>query len=170
MNENKGIMSTKIELTLEQSQQGVSNDVLVQTTVLQPHSSRIKTSANFDKQDLPLRYQVYQGRLLAEHGSLESIRNQASGEIVSLRISSQTRKLVSSEGDIGLFTEYVQVQPDGNCGAQNTLCGVLKELMHYFDQAFNSFDFEEKCGAQRGSEDYDQTEDYEDLVEARGDV
>ncbi|GKA90868.1 hypothetical protein Tco_0812738 [Tanacetum coccineum] len=28
MNENKGIMPTKIELTLEQSQQGVSNDVL----------------------------------------------------------------------------------------------------------------------------------------------
>ncbi|GJY14598.1 hypothetical protein Tco_0385020 [Tanacetum coccineum] len=31
-----------------------------------------------------------------EHGSSESIRNQASGEIVSLKISSQTRKLVSS--------------------------------------------------------------------------
>ncbi|GKF72312.1 hypothetical protein Tco_0208426, partial [Tanacetum coccineum] len=30
-----------------------------------------------------------------EHGSSESIRNQASGEIVSLKISSQTRKLVS---------------------------------------------------------------------------
>ncbi|GKG04006.1 hypothetical protein Tco_0314393, partial [Tanacetum coccineum] len=29
MNENKGIMPTKIELALEQSQQGVSNDVLV---------------------------------------------------------------------------------------------------------------------------------------------
>ncbi|GKA01322.1 hypothetical protein Tco_1096934 [Tanacetum coccineum] len=29
MNENKGIMPTKIELTLEQSQQGVSNDVLL---------------------------------------------------------------------------------------------------------------------------------------------
>nr|GEV01853.1 ribonuclease H-like domain, reverse transcriptase, RNA-dependent DNA polymerase [Tanacetum cinerariifolium] len=29
MNEHKGIMQTKIELTLEQSQQGVSNDVLV---------------------------------------------------------------------------------------------------------------------------------------------
>ncbi|GJY72675.1 hypothetical protein Tco_0476378 [Tanacetum coccineum] len=40
MNEYKGIMPTKIELTLEQSQQGVSNDVLVQKTVLQPHSSR----------------------------------------------------------------------------------------------------------------------------------
>ncbi|GJR19292.1 hypothetical protein Tco_0967819 [Tanacetum coccineum] len=32
MNEYKGIMPTKIELTLEQSQQGVSNDVLVQPT------------------------------------------------------------------------------------------------------------------------------------------
>ncbi|GJW63172.1 hypothetical protein Tco_0115056 [Tanacetum coccineum] len=29
LNEYKGIMSTKIELTLEQSQHGVSNDVLV---------------------------------------------------------------------------------------------------------------------------------------------
>ncbi|GJT92080.1 hypothetical protein Tco_1080925 [Tanacetum coccineum] len=28
MDENKGIMPTKIELTLEQSQQGVSNDIL----------------------------------------------------------------------------------------------------------------------------------------------
>ncbi|GJS13286.1 hypothetical protein Tco_0407758 [Tanacetum coccineum] len=28
MNENKGRMLTKVELTLEQSQQGVSNDVL----------------------------------------------------------------------------------------------------------------------------------------------
>ncbi|GJZ21068.1 hypothetical protein Tco_0558107 [Tanacetum coccineum] len=41
MNEYKGIMPTKVELTLEQSQQGVSNDVLVLTTVLQPHSSRV---------------------------------------------------------------------------------------------------------------------------------
>nr|GEW40864.1 hypothetical protein [Tanacetum cinerariifolium] len=32
MNENKGIVLTKIELTLEQSQQGVSNDVLVMAT------------------------------------------------------------------------------------------------------------------------------------------
>ncbi|GJS77523.1 hypothetical protein Tco_0727404 [Tanacetum coccineum] len=39
--------------------------------------------------------------------------------------------------------------PDGKCGAQSFKCGVLRELMHYFDQAFNSFDFEEKCGAQR---------------------
>nr|GEZ46430.1 hypothetical protein [Tanacetum cinerariifolium] len=37
---------------------------------------------------------------------------------------------------------------NGKCGAQNTLCGELGELMHYFDQTFNSFDFEEKCGAQ----------------------
>nr|GEV32207.1 hypothetical protein [Tanacetum cinerariifolium] len=82
---DKGRMPTKIELTLEQSQQGVSNDIL-------PHSSRVgfittcscsnykdilsiknqessniktKTSANFGIQDLPSRYQVYQGRLLA---------------------------------------------------------------------------------------------------------
>ncbi|GJR19381.1 hypothetical protein Tco_0967908 [Tanacetum coccineum] len=34
-------MSTKIELTLEQSQQGVSDDVLDKTTVLQPHSSEV---------------------------------------------------------------------------------------------------------------------------------
>ncbi|GJY83450.1 hypothetical protein Tco_0496826 [Tanacetum coccineum] len=118
MNENKGIMPTKIDLTLEQSQQGVSNDLLSDTFSIHsddvnpsranikqalwykrrcyslipaksdslPHAhaqttktyykhqdSRIKkaqvlktkTSANSDKQDLPLRYQVYQGRLLA---------------------------------------------------------------------------------------------------------
>ncbi|GJV32868.1 hypothetical protein Tco_1393268 [Tanacetum coccineum] len=50
-----GIMPTKIELTLEQSQQGVCNDVLVG-----PHGTR----------DLPSRYQDYQdkdcqGRFLA---------------------------------------------------------------------------------------------------------
>ncbi|GJZ10887.1 retrovirus-related pol polyprotein from transposon TNT 1-94 [Tanacetum coccineum] len=102
MNENKGIMPTKIELTLELSQQGVSNDVLIHkdefykrwccSLILAesnslPHAhaqttktyywhqdSRIKkaqvhtktkTSTNSDIQDLPLRYQVYQGRLLA---------------------------------------------------------------------------------------------------------
>ncbi|GKB87285.1 hypothetical protein Tco_0959557 [Tanacetum coccineum] len=111
MNENKGIMLTKIELTLEQSQQGVSNDVLrilrfeLETLSMRffllnlpdhslipaepdslPHAhaqttktyymhqdSRIekaqeiktKTFANSDIQDLPLRYQFYQGRLLA---------------------------------------------------------------------------------------------------------
>nr|GEY91762.1 uncharacterized mitochondrial protein AtMg00810-like [Tanacetum cinerariifolium] len=36
---DKGRMPTKIEQTLKQSQQGVSNDVLDQTMVLQPHSS-----------------------------------------------------------------------------------------------------------------------------------
>ncbi|GJV80866.1 hypothetical protein Tco_1516736 [Tanacetum coccineum] len=36
-----GPFKTKIELTLEQSQQGVSNDVLDKTTVLQPHSSEV---------------------------------------------------------------------------------------------------------------------------------
>ncbi|GJR03249.1 retrovirus-related pol polyprotein from transposon TNT 1-94 [Tanacetum coccineum] len=91
-----GIMPTKIELTLEQSQQGVSNDVLVMwwwryspypmksdsinhmlrsklQTYLEASDSRIKkaqdlktkTFANSDIQDLPSRYQVYQGRLLA---------------------------------------------------------------------------------------------------------
>ncbi|GJR73664.1 retrovirus-related pol polyprotein from transposon TNT 1-94 [Tanacetum coccineum] len=97
MNEYNGIMPIKIELTLEQSQQGVSNDVLdsykdgdgdasfqlnsdslphahAQTTktYYKHQDSRIKkaqvlktkTSANSDKQVLPLRYQVYQGRLL----------------------------------------------------------------------------------------------------------
>ncbi|GJW31854.1 hypothetical protein Tco_0051886 [Tanacetum coccineum] len=37
---------------------------------------------------------------------------------------------------------------DGKCGAQFCKCGVLGVLMHNFDQAFNSFDFEDKCGAQ----------------------
>nr|GEU67534.1 hypothetical protein [Tanacetum cinerariifolium] len=90
-------MSTKVELTLEQLQHGVSNDVLViqwwrypipaesnslphahahaqtKKTYYKHQDSRIKkdqefktkTSANSDIQDLPLRYQVYQWRLLA---------------------------------------------------------------------------------------------------------
>nr|GEU35636.1 retrovirus-related Pol polyprotein from transposon TNT 1-94 [Tanacetum cinerariifolium] len=65
---DKGRMPTKIELTLEQSQQGASNDVLT------------KISANSDKQDLLSRNQVYQGRLLAsfqddakyEHGGQDT--------------------------------------------------------------------------------------------------
>ncbi|GJS11334.1 hypothetical protein Tco_0368130 [Tanacetum coccineum] len=99
VNEYKGIMPTKIELTLEQSQQGVSNDVLdtykdgdgdvsfqlksdslphahAQTTktYYKHQDSRIHESSRIkDKdvctnsyiQDLPSRYQVYQGRLLA---------------------------------------------------------------------------------------------------------
>ncbi|GKD47376.1 hypothetical protein Tco_1272021 [Tanacetum coccineum] len=82
--------------------------------------TKTKTFANSDIQDLPLRYQVYQGILLAsfqddskyehefedhtlgeianlkyvfEHGSSESAGNLASGEIVSLKILSRTRKL-----------------------------------------------------------------------------
>ncbi|GJS42708.1 hypothetical protein Tco_0567751 [Tanacetum coccineum] len=102
MNENKRIMPTKTELTLEQSQQGVSNDVLIhkdefwykrrcyslipaksdslphahaQTTktyywhqnsrIMKAQELKTKTFANSDIQDLPLWYQVYQGRLLA---------------------------------------------------------------------------------------------------------
>nr|GEV18818.1 reverse transcriptase domain-containing protein [Tanacetum cinerariifolium] len=91
---DKGRMSTKIELTLEQSQQGVSNDVLrsqihhhmfiqkLQRHTKHQESSDIKTksSTNSDKQDLPSRNQVYQGRLLAsfqddaknEHGGQDT--------------------------------------------------------------------------------------------------
>ncbi|GJR40529.1 hypothetical protein Tco_1216213 [Tanacetum coccineum] len=106
LNLSAGIMPTKIELTPEQSQQSVSNDVLAVFILINgepwlyggggipfqlksdslPHAhaqttktyykhqdSRIKkaqelktkTSANSDIQDLPSRYQVYQGRLLA---------------------------------------------------------------------------------------------------------
>nr|GEU98798.1 retrovirus-related Pol polyprotein from transposon TNT 1-94 [Tanacetum cinerariifolium] len=96
----KGIMLTKIELTVEQSQQGVSNDVLLesdssphahtQTTktyykhqdsrIMKAQESKTKTSVNSDIQDLPLRYQVYQGRWLAsfqvdakyEHGGQDT--------------------------------------------------------------------------------------------------
>ncbi|GJV72313.1 hypothetical protein Tco_1492308 [Tanacetum coccineum] len=106
MNEYTGIMPTKIELTLEQSQQGVSNDVLAVFILINrepwlydgsgipfqlnsdslPHAHaqsrktyywnqgsrikkaqelKIKTFANSDIQDLPSRYRVYYGRLLA---------------------------------------------------------------------------------------------------------
>ncbi|GKD75003.1 hypothetical protein Tco_1333285 [Tanacetum coccineum] len=46
MNEEKGIMPTKIELTLEQSQQGASNDVLVTGT---GYSLKDKNKAKNDK-------------------------------------------------------------------------------------------------------------------------
>ncbi|GJX23950.1 gag-pol polyprotein [Tanacetum coccineum] len=41
MDENKGKMPTKVELTLEQSQQGVSDYVLIQTSVLQSCTSEV---------------------------------------------------------------------------------------------------------------------------------
>nr|GFC00546.1 hypothetical protein [Tanacetum cinerariifolium] len=49
MNEYKGRMPTKIELTLEQSQQGVSKDVLVAVSsslrLLKPKSAQIESRA-----------------------------------------------------------------------------------------------------------------------------
>nr|GEX09634.1 hypothetical protein [Tanacetum cinerariifolium] len=122
---DKGTMPTKIQLALEQSQQGVSNDILLSIEWVEDlkrniwikgenkatlhtlkaetsedgnpsraiikqalgrfknqESSIIKTksSANSDKQDLPSRNQVYQGRLLAsflddakyEHGGQDT--------------------------------------------------------------------------------------------------
>ncbi|GJZ91031.1 hypothetical protein Tco_0662958 [Tanacetum coccineum] len=45
MNEYKGIMLTKIELTLEQSQQGVSNDVLMEI-LLEPTSNKLLVGTN----------------------------------------------------------------------------------------------------------------------------
>ncbi|GJQ99323.1 hypothetical protein Tco_0522308 [Tanacetum coccineum] len=46
MNENNGIMPTKIELTLEQSQQGVNNDVLAETESI--HNLSVFTKMNSD--------------------------------------------------------------------------------------------------------------------------
>ncbi|GJZ52608.1 hypothetical protein Tco_0607123 [Tanacetum coccineum] len=99
-----GIMPTKIKLTLEQSQQGVSNDVLsdslphahAQTTktyykyqdsrIKKAQELKTKTSTNSDMQDLPLRYQVYQGRLLA------SFQDDAKYEYVGQDTRSQDGK------------------------------------------------------------------------------
>ncbi|GJX84383.1 hypothetical protein Tco_0335157 [Tanacetum coccineum] len=122
MNEYKGIMLTKIELTLEQSQQGVSNDVLVygaggipfqlksdsllhahaQTTktyykhqdsrIKKAQDSKTKTFINSDIQDLPSRYQVYQGRLLA------SFQDDAKYEHVGQDTRSQGGKMIKTEG------------------------------------------------------------------------
>ncbi|GJT80634.1 hypothetical protein Tco_1054976 [Tanacetum coccineum] len=84
--ELEGRMPTKIELTLEQSQQGVSNDVLLKSDSL-PHAHAQTTKTFYKHQDSRImkaqelktktsaqtliykiflqRYQVYQGRLLA---------------------------------------------------------------------------------------------------------
>ncbi|GKC26237.1 hypothetical protein Tco_1033531 [Tanacetum coccineum] len=50
MNENKRIVPTKIELTLEQSQQGVSNDVLLKSDSL-PHAHAQTTKTYYMHQD-----------------------------------------------------------------------------------------------------------------------
>ncbi|GJT03291.1 hypothetical protein Tco_0824460 [Tanacetum coccineum] len=54
----KGIMPTKIELTLKQSQQGVSNDVLVQTSKLQPRS-KSDSSPHAHTQALNINHSAY---------------------------------------------------------------------------------------------------------------
>ncbi|GJR99140.1 hypothetical protein Tco_0315649 [Tanacetum coccineum] len=65
MNEYKGIMPTKIELTLEQSEQGVSNDVLteqpwskemqIQDIHSLPHAHAQTTKTYYKHQDLSIK-------------------------------------------------------------------------------------------------------------------
>nr|GEV24734.1 hypothetical protein [Tanacetum cinerariifolium] len=42
-------------------------------------------------------------------------------------------------GECKIESQYDN-KPDGKCDAQSFKCGVLRELRHYFDQTFNSFD------------------------------
>ncbi|GJY49074.1 gag-pol polyprotein [Tanacetum coccineum] len=66
MNEYKGIMPTKIELTLEQSQQGVSNDVLAETGSI--HNLSVFTKMNSDIED-DIMDPVMQCTTLPSHSS-----------------------------------------------------------------------------------------------------
>ncbi|GJW61453.1 retrovirus-related pol polyprotein from transposon TNT 1-94 [Tanacetum coccineum] len=66
MNEFKGIMPTKIELTLEQSQQGVSNDVLAETGSI--HNLLVFTKMNSDIED-DIMDPVMQCTTLPSHSS-----------------------------------------------------------------------------------------------------
>ncbi|GJZ28217.1 retrovirus-related pol polyprotein from transposon TNT 1-94 [Tanacetum coccineum] len=58
MNVYKGRMPTKIELTLEQSQQGVSNDVLKDSNIRNTHTelSALRCSGNENKQGMKIKY------------------------------------------------------------------------------------------------------------------
>ncbi|GKD65822.1 hypothetical protein Tco_1307930 [Tanacetum coccineum] len=60
MNENKGIMPTKIELTLDQSQQGVSDDVL-HSTVANGNPSRVKLKQLCGRKSYALSWKPCQG-------------------------------------------------------------------------------------------------------------
>ncbi|GJV19828.1 putative ribonuclease H-like domain-containing protein [Tanacetum coccineum] len=93
-----------------------------------------KTFANSDIQDLPKSYQDYQdnhyqGRLLAsfqDDAYSEPIRNQASGEIVSLKISIQTRKPVSRlerkvDEDPRKDIEFNDQEKEDNVNSTNTV-------------------------------------------------
>ncbi|GKC50918.1 hypothetical protein Tco_1073663 [Tanacetum coccineum] len=66
MNEYKGIMPIKIELTLEQSQQGVSNDVLAETGSI--HNLSVFTKMNSDIED-DIMDPVMQCTTLPSHSS-----------------------------------------------------------------------------------------------------
>ncbi|GJY92107.1 hypothetical protein Tco_0507889 [Tanacetum coccineum] len=56
-----------------------------------------------------------------EHGSLESIKNQDLGEIVSLKILSQTRKLVSRPRKYSELTPADAIQADCDVEATNII-------------------------------------------------
>nr|GEY38393.1 hypothetical protein [Tanacetum cinerariifolium] len=103
-------MPNKIELTLEQSQQGVSNDILT------------LSSANSGKQDLPQRYQVYQGRLLAsfqddakyEHGGQDtSLQGGKDGKIVKEEeeaIKKIKGEALKEKDDLGAFIFPIRLE------------------------------------------------------------
>ncbi|GKA80578.1 hypothetical protein Tco_0787270 [Tanacetum coccineum] len=54
--------------------------------------------------------------------------------------------LIKRNSSVSLTKSSIQ---NGKCSAQFCKGGVLRALMHYFDRVFNSFNFGEKCGAQR---------------------
>ncbi|GJX38078.1 hypothetical protein Tco_0251381 [Tanacetum coccineum] len=82
----KGIMPTKIKLTLEQSQQGVSNDILHQDArIKKAQELKTKTSANSDVKDNSLKIKL-RGRLL------ESFQEDAKYEHVGQDTRSQGDK------------------------------------------------------------------------------
>ncbi|GJS98520.1 hypothetical protein Tco_0819690 [Tanacetum coccineum] len=69
--------------------------------------NEIKTKNKIQEHNVEAISRNLRSRYDCEHGSSESIRNQASGEIVSLKISSQTRKLVSSDFRVPTTTNPV---------------------------------------------------------------
>ncbi|GKC92294.1 hypothetical protein Tco_1157736 [Tanacetum coccineum] len=72
-------MPTKIELTLEQSQQGVSNDVLDKTAVLQPHSSKVGLNLSKAQVDQGSQIKMIQVKEMMQDNELKNSKSKDKG-------------------------------------------------------------------------------------------
>ncbi|GJZ02311.1 reverse transcriptase domain-containing protein [Tanacetum coccineum] len=107
-NEYKGIMPTKIELTLEQSQQGVSNDVLAETGSI--HNLSDLSKMNFDIED-DIMDPVMQCTTLPSHSSFSQKKLVSFvTEIHTTSIDFLTPSPMQIEGTLACMHSYMSTR------------------------------------------------------------